>query len=88
MALGGRPLSECLVKRSSRQRTLYLANVGSSSNHCTAEHEVNELVAGFVYVITNDAFPHLVKIGKSSKDPRQDRVDELNHTGFYQPLRG
>lgn len=88
LALDGRPLSECQVRRSSRQRTLYLANVGSSCNHCTAEHEVNELVAGFVYVMTNDAFPHLVKIGKSSKDPRQDRVNELNHTGFDEPLRG
>lgn len=44
-------------------------------------------MAGFVYVMTNDAFPHLVKIGKSSKDPRQDRVNELNHTGVPQPFR-
>jgi hypothetical protein len=43
-------------------------------------------VAGFVYVMTNPAFPHLVKIGKSAKDPRQDRVNELNHTGVPQPF--
>ncbi|XOY55387.1 MAG: GIY-YIG nuclease family protein [Rhodobacterales bacterium] len=44
-------------------------------------------MVGFVYVMTNDAFPHLVKIGKSSKDPRQDRVNELNHTRVPQPFR-
>lgn len=44
-------------------------------------------MAGFVYVMTNEAFPHLVKIGKSAKDPRQDRVNELNHTGVPQPFR-
>jgi len=44
-------------------------------------------MAGFVYIMTNAAFPHLVKIGKSSKDPRQDRVNELNHTGVPHPFR-
>jgi hypothetical protein len=44
-------------------------------------------MAGFVYVMTNEAFSHLVKIGKSAKDPRQDRVNELNHTGVPQPFR-
>lgn len=44
-------------------------------------------MAGFVYVMTNAAFPHLVKLGKSAKDPRQDRVNELNHTGVPQPFR-
>jgi hypothetical protein len=38
-------------------------------------------MAGFVYVMSNPAFPHLVKIGKSTKDPTKERVSELNHTG-------
>jgi hypothetical protein len=38
-------------------------------------------MAGFVYVMSNPAFPHLVKIGKSTKDPTKERVNELNHTG-------
>jgi hypothetical protein len=38
-------------------------------------------MSGFVYVMSNPAFPHLVKIGKSSKDPTVNRVKELNHTG-------
>jgi hypothetical protein len=38
-------------------------------------------LAGFVYVMSNPAFPDRIKIGKSKKDPTTDRVNELNQTG-------
>ena len=37
-------------------------------------------MAGFVYIMTNAAFPDLVKIGKSAKDPQYRKVD-LETTG-------
>ena len=39
---------------------------------------------GWVYVISNDAMPGLVKVGFSSKDPDL-RASELNHTGSPHP---
>lgn len=44
-------------------------------------------MAGFVYVMTNQAFPSLVKIGRSSRDPTIDRVSELNQTGVPFPFK-
>lgn len=44
-------------------------------------------MAGFVYVMSNPAFPDLLKIGKSKKDPTEDRVSELNQTGVPQPFK-
>ena len=44
-------------------------------------------MAGFIYVMSNPAFPHLIKIGKTKKDPTQDRVSELNHTGVPEPFQ-
>jgi hypothetical protein len=42
-------------------------------------------MAGFIYVMSNPAFPHLFKIGKSSKDPATFRADELYTTGVPAP---
>lgn len=42
------------------------------------------VVKGWVYVISNDAMPGLVKVGFSSKDPDL-RASELNHTGSPHP---
>ena len=42
-------------------------------------------MAGFIYVMSNPAFPDLIKIGKSKKDPTTDRVSELNQTGVAIP---
>ena len=42
-------------------------------------------MAGFIYVMSNPAFPDLIKIGKSKKDPTTDRVSELNQTGVASP---
>lgn len=39
---------------------------------------------GFVYILSNPAFPHLVKIGKSEKDPSRFRAAELYTTGVPQ----
>lgn len=39
---------------------------------------------GWVYVISNQAMPGLVKIGYSTKDPKL-RAEELNHTGSPHP---
>jgi hypothetical protein len=39
---------------------------------------------GWVYVITNNAMPGLVKVGYSRKDPEL-RAEELNHTGSPHP---
>ena len=44
-------------------------------------------MAGFVYIMSNPAFPNLIKIGKSSKDPTTDRVNELNQTGVPEPFK-
>lgn len=44
-------------------------------------------MAEFIYVMTNKAFPNLVKIGISSKDPRDDRATELYQTGVPHPFR-
>lgn len=44
-------------------------------------------MAGFIYIMSNPAFPDLLKIGKSKKDPTQDRVSELNQTGVPEPFR-
>jgi T5orf172 domain-containing protein len=41
---------------------------------------------GWVYVITNEAMPGLVKVGYSTRDPH-DRAQELNHTGSPKPFR-
>jgi len=41
---------------------------------------------GWVYIITNRAFPDLIKIGFSLKDPSL-RAIELNHTGVPYPYR-
>ena len=43
-------------------------------------------MAGFIYVLSNAAFPNLLKIGKSSKDPTTDRIQELNSTGVPTPF--
>ena len=44
-------------------------------------------MAGFIYIMSNPAFPNLIKIGKSRKDPTTDRVSELNQTGVPQPFK-
>jgi len=44
-------------------------------------------LAGFVYIMSNPAFPDLIKIGMSKKDPTKDRVSELNQTGVPQPFK-
>ena len=43
-------------------------------------------MAGFVYIMSNTAFPDRIKIGKSKKDPTVDRVNELNKTGVPEPF--
>ena len=44
-------------------------------------------MAGFIYMMSNPAFPNLLKIGKSKKDPTTDRVNELNQTGVPEPFK-
>ena len=44
-------------------------------------------MAGFIYIMSNPAFPNLLKIGKSKKDPTIDRVHELNQTGVPEPFK-
>lgn len=44
-------------------------------------------MAGFIYIMSNPAFPDLLKIGKSKKDPTTDRVSELNQTGVPEPFK-
>lgn len=44
-------------------------------------------MAGFIYIMSNPAFPDLIKIGKSKKDPTTDRVSELNQTGVPEPFK-
>ena len=44
-------------------------------------------MAGFIYIMSNPAFPNLLKIGKSTKDPTKYRVNELNQTGVPEPFK-
>lgn len=44
-------------------------------------------MSGFIYIMSNPAFPNLLKIGKSKKDPTTDRVNELNQTGVPEPFK-
>lgn len=44
-------------------------------------------MAGFVSIMSNPAFPQLLKIGKLRKDPTGDRVKELNQTGVPEPFK-
>ena len=45
-------------------------------------------MAGFVYIMSNPAFPGLLKIGRSRKDPTIDRVNELSlSVGVPQPFK-
>ena len=44
-------------------------------------------MSGFIYIMSNPAFPDLIKIGKSKKDPTTDRVNELNQTGVPEPFK-
>ena len=44
-------------------------------------------MAGFIYIMSNSAFPNLLKIGKSKKDPTTDRVNKLNQTGVPEPFK-
>lgn len=39
---------------------------------------------GWIYIISNEAMPGIVKIGYSTKDPKL-RAEELNHTGSPHP---
>ena len=44
-------------------------------------------MAGIVYLLTNEAMPGLVKIGKTTRDDPQMRMDELyNHSGVPVPF--
>lgn len=43
-------------------------------------------MASWCYVATNSAFPHLVKIGSTERDPA-DRIRELNTTGVPSPFK-
>lgn len=38
-------------------------------------------MSGYVYILSNPAFPHLIKIGKSDRDPIEFRAAELYTTG-------
>ena len=44
-------------------------------------------MAGIIYIMSNSAFPNLLKIRKSKKDPTTDRVNELNQTGVPEPFK-
>jgi hypothetical protein len=44
------------------------------------------VVKGWVYVMTNESMPDLVKVGFSTKDPSL-RAAELNHTGVPTPYQ-
>ena len=43
-------------------------------------------MAGFIYIMSNPAYSR-IKIGKSTKDPTQDRVGELYQTGVPEPMK-
>lgn len=44
-------------------------------------------MGGFVYVMSNPSFPHLLKIGKSERDPSIYRRTELETTGVPTPFK-
>lgn len=44
-------------------------------------------MAGFVYIFTNPAYGHLIKIGKSDRDPEAFRRTELDGTGVPEPFK-
>ncbi len=44
-------------------------------------------MAGFVYVMSNPAFPDLLKIGKSDRDPKTYRKQELETTGVPESFK-
>jgi len=44
-------------------------------------------MAGFVYIMSNPAFPERVKIGKSDRDPEEFRKSELHSTGVPEPFK-
>ena len=46
---------------------------------------LEKTVAGFVYILSNPAFPDLLKIGQSTKDPSTFRKGELYTTGVPLP---
>ena len=43
-------------------------------------------MSGYVYILSNPAFPHLIKIGKSDRDPIEFRTNELYSTGVPYPF--
>jgi hypothetical protein len=43
-------------------------------------------MAGFVYIMSNPAFPSLIKIGCSDRDPGEFRKKELESTGVPEPF--
>lgn len=43
------------------------------------------MAKGWVYILSNESFPHLLKIGYSDRDP-SSRVDELFTTGVPTPF--
>jgi hypothetical protein len=45
------------------------------------------MMAGFVYIMSNPAFPNLLKIGKSKKDPTTDRVNYSTRQVYLNPSR-
>jgi hypothetical protein len=48
---------------------------------------LEKYMGGFVYVMSNPSFPHLVKIGKSERDPSIYRRTELDTTGVPTPFK-
>ncbi len=44
-------------------------------------------MAGFIYILSNPAMPNRIKVGKSTKDPRSYRMDELYTTGVPEPFK-
>ncbi|MFT7387743.1 MAG: hypothetical protein ACI8VC_000984 [Candidatus Endobugula sp.] len=46
----------------------------------------NSIEAGIVYVLTNPAMPGIVKIGKTSRDSVDARLNELYSTGVPVPF--
>lgn len=44
-------------------------------------------MAGFIYIMSNPAFPDRIKIGKSTKDPTRFRRKELFQTGVPEPFK-
>ncbi len=52
----------------------------------TVEPNDDEAVGSFVYVLSNEAMPELVKIGVTSADDPKTRVDQLYGTGVPLPF--